>query len=126
MSEKLTLNVGVIELGQIDVLVSEGFYQNRTDFMRTAIRQMLLNHSDNVKQATHRKMMTLGAVLISRQMLEKAKAKEEMLDIRTVGLIHVDPDVTPELAAATISRLSCYGVLRIPAPVKQALAGRIH
>ena len=126
MSEKLTLNVGVIELGQIDVLVSEGFYQNRTDFMRTAIRQMLLNHSDNVKQATHRKMMTLGAVLISRQMLEKAKAKEEMLDIRTVGLIHVDPDVTPELAAATISRLSRYGVLRIPAPVKQALAGRIH
>lgn len=125
MSEKLTLNVGVVELGQIDVLVSEGFYQNRTDFMRTAIRQLLLAHGDTIKQVTHRKTLTVGVSVLDRRTLERARDNHERLEVRAVGLVQITPDVDPDLARATIAHLSCFGALRMPSAVREALADRI-
>jgi len=55
-TEKMTINLGYVDLGHIDLMVQEGFYSNRTDFIRTAIRNQLERHADVVKQSTVRKI----------------------------------------------------------------------
>jgi Arc/MetJ-type ribon-helix-helix transcriptional regulator len=124
-SEKITINLGYVDLGHIDLLVQEGFYSNRTDFIRTAIRNQIERHSDVVRQAVTRKSVDLGLRHFTREDLEAAKEAGQMLDIRVLGLATIAPDVTPELARATIASLTVLGGLHASAAVKAALADRI-
>ncbi|SMH31461.1 CopG family transcriptional regulator [Azospirillum agricola] len=125
-SEKITINLGYVDLGHVDLLVEEGFYSNRTDFIRTAIRNQIDRHADVVRQAVTRKSVDLGLRHFSRADLETAQAAGQMLDIRVLGLATIAPDVTPELARATIASLAVLGALHASPAVKAALADRIR
>ncbi|MGH8490806.1 MAG: CopG family transcriptional regulator [Gammaproteobacteria bacterium] len=125
-SEKITINLGFIDLGQIDLLVLEGFYSNRTDFIRTAIRNQLTTHAEVVKQTVARKTLVLGLQDFSRQDLETVQAAGQKLQIQVLGLARIAQDVSPELARATIDSVTVLGALRASATVKAALADRIH
>jgi len=125
-TEKITINISAVDLGRIDLLVDEGFYSNRSDFIRSAIRKELDVHRDIVIQTVSRKTMVLGAVMYSRHDLELAQAKGVVYDIKVVGAVLLDSSITPELALATISRIKIYGVLRASQEVKDALAERIN
>ena len=125
-SEKITINIGHVDLGHIDLMVQEGFYSNRTDFIRTAIRNQLERHADTVKRAVARKMVELGLRDYSRADLEAVHAAGQMLDIRVLGLARIANDVTPELARATIGSIAVLGALHASSAVKAALADRIR
>ena len=124
-SEKLTINLGFVDLGQIELLVQEGFYSNRSDFIRTAIRNQIERHAEVVRRVVTRKSVDLGLRHISSADLQAAKAAGQMLDIRVLGLAVIASDVTPDLARATISALSVLGTLQASAAVKAALADRM-
>ena len=124
--EKITINLGFVDLGQIDLLVQEGFYSNRTDFIRTAIRNQLTTHAEIVKQTVARKTLVLGLQHFSRRDLEAVQAAGQKLQIQVLGLASIAEDVSPELAQATIDSLVVLGGLRASADVKAALADRIH
>ncbi|MDP3164567.1 MAG: CopG family transcriptional regulator [Hydrogenophaga sp.] len=123
-AEKITINLGYVDLGQIDLLVTEGFYGNRTDFIRTAIRNQLSTHSDAVKQVVARKMLVLGLQHFSAADLRAVQAASQSLQIRVLGLATIADDVTPELALATIASLEVLGALHASPAVKAALASR--
>ena len=125
-SEKITINLGYIDLGQIDLMVQEGFYSNRTDFIRSAIRSQLERHADVVKRSTIRKRLDLGLRHYSREDLEAARRAGEMLEIHVLGLASIALDVTPELARATIASVAVLGALHAGAAVKDALADRMR
>ena len=124
-SEKITINLGLVDLGKIDLLVEEGFYGHRADFIRTAIRNLLDTHQDVVKQVSVRREFVLGVLSYNRKDLEKAQAKGTMYDIRVIGAAVLEDDITPELALATIQRIKVYGGLKASPAVKEALAERI-
>lgn len=125
-SEKITLNLGFVDLGQIDLLVREGFYSNRSDFIRSAIRTQLDRHSDAVKQSVSRRRLELGLRQFTRADLEKVRADGETLDIQVLGLAVIASDVSPELAASTITSIHVLGALQASPDVKAALRDRIH
>ncbi|HEX3639047.1 MAG TPA: CopG family transcriptional regulator [Paraburkholderia sp.] len=125
-TEKITINLGPIDLGQIDLLVEEGFYSNRTDLIRTAIRNQLAVHAQVVTETVTRRAMVLGLQHFSRQDLEAAQAANERLDIHVLGLASIAADVPPELAAATIASVVVLGAFHASPAVKAALAGRIR
>jgi Arc/MetJ-type ribon-helix-helix transcriptional regulator len=125
-SEKLTINLGFVDLGHIDLLVRDGFYSNRSDFIRTAIRNQLATHADTARQATSRLTLELGLRTFTRQDLEAAQAAGERLRIRVLGLAVIADDVTPDLAMATIDSITVLGALHAPADVKIALADRLR
>lgn len=124
-SEKITLNLGFVDLGHVDLLVRDGFYSNRSDFIRTAIRNQLERHGDVARASVIRKELTLGVSHYSRAQLEAVQAAGEMLDIRVLGLATIAADVPAELALATIRSLTVLGALHASATVKSALASRI-
>jgi Arc/MetJ-type ribon-helix-helix transcriptional regulator len=123
---KITINLGVVDLGQIDLLVQEGFYSNRTDFIRTSIRNQLATHAEVVKQAMGRKTMVLGLQRYSRKDLEAVRAAGQKLQIHVLGLASIADDVPVELARATIDSIFVLGVLQASPAIKAALARRIH
>ncbi|MEO8746099.1 MAG: hypothetical protein ABI379_00330 [Rhodanobacter sp.] len=125
-SEKITINLGVVDLGQIDLLVQERFYSNRTDLIRTAIRNQLAVHADVVRQTVERRTLVLGLQDYSRRDLEDARDAGRRLRIHALGLVRIAADVSPELASETIESIAVLGVLQASAPVKAALADRIH
>ena len=125
-TEKITINLGYVDLGHIDLLVQEGFYSNRTDFIRTAIRNQLERHAAVVDRSVTRQSLDLGLRHYSRTDLEAVLAAGEKLRIHVLGLATIAPDVTPELALATIDSLVVLGALHAPSAVKAALAGRIR
>src|SRR5687767_2404537 len=125
-TEKLTLNLGVVDLGQIDLLVAEGFYSNRTDLIRTAIRNQVLKHDEVLKKSVARRSMVLGLQRYTRQDLEKVLASGEQLHIHVLGLATIDDDVSPQLALRTIGSIAVLGALRASPEVKAALAGRVR
>jgi Arc/MetJ-type ribon-helix-helix transcriptional regulator len=125
-TEKITINLGFVDLGHIDLLVQEGFYSNRTDFIRTAIRNQIERHADVVRKAVTRKSVDLGLRHFSRADLEAARDAGLMLDIRVLGLASIAADVTPELARATIASLSVLGALHASSAVKAALFDRMQ
>lgn len=124
-TEKLTINLGVVDLGQIDLLVQEGFYSNRTDLIRTAIRNQLSVHADEVKRTVARRTLVLGLQHFSRADLERAHAAGQMLQIQVLGLARIADDVPPELARATIQSVVVLGAFHASAAVRSALADRI-
>ena len=124
-TEKITINVGFVDLGHIDLLVREGFYTNRTDFIRTSIRNQLASHADAAKQSIVRHSLELGLRHYSREDLEAVKAARGKLRIQVVGLATIAEDVTPELARATIESITVLGALQASKEVKVALSDRI-
>lgn len=124
-SEKITINLGYVDLGHIDLLVREGFYSNRTDFIRTAIRNQLDRQTDAVKQSVARHQLDIGLHQYSRQDLEAVRSANEMLHIQVLGLAVIAADVSPELALATIASVHVLGALQASAAVKAALSERI-
>ena len=125
-TEKITINLGLVDLGQIDLLVQEGFYSNRTDFIRTAIRNQLVVHKEEVKRTVARKTLVLGVQHYTRSDLEAARAAGEKLQINVLGLASIADDVSPELALATIDSVEVLGAFRASLAVRAALAGRIR
>ena len=125
-SEKITINLGFVDLGQIDLLVQEGFFSNRSDFIRTAIRNQLDRHNEAVKQSVTRYKLDLGLRRYGRADLEAARARNEQLHIQVLGLAVITNDVSPELAAATIASIHVLGALQASPGVKAALADRIR
>ncbi len=125
-SEKVTINLGYVDLGRVDLLVQEGFYSNRTDFIRTAIRNQIAAHADSVSQSIVRHTLELGLRDYSRADLEAIRAAGEKLHIKVVGLARIAADVTPDLALATIGSITVLGALQASAEVKSALAKRIR
>jgi Arc/MetJ-type ribon-helix-helix transcriptional regulator len=124
-SEKLTINLGYVDLGRIDLLVQAGFYSNRSDFIRTAIRTQIATHAAEVARTVERHMLEVGMREISVADLEAARTAGETLHVKVVGLARIAPDVTPELARATIASLTVLGALQASPAVKAALADRI-
>ncbi len=125
-TEKITINLGFVDLGQIDLLVQEGFYSNRTDFIRTAIRNQLSTHAEAVNKYVVRHTLELGLHDYSTEDLEAVRASGEKLRIQVLGLARIADDVTPELALATIDSIVVMGALQASSAVKAALADRIH
>jgi len=125
VDEKLTINIGCVDLGQIDLLVQEGFYANRSDLIRTAIRNQLAGHAEVVREVVTRKRIVLGIQQFSAEDLEQVRADGQMLQIRVLGLAIIAPDVTPELALATIESLTVLGALSASPAVKTALVERL-
>jgi Arc/MetJ-type ribon-helix-helix transcriptional regulator len=123
-SEKITINLGFVDLGQVDLLVEDGFYSNRTDFIRTAIRNQLLTHGDVLKKSVARRSLVLGLQRYTRQDLENVLASGEQLHIQVLGLATIDDDVTPQLARKAIASIAVLGALRASPEVKAALADR--
>lgn len=124
-NEKITINLGHVDLGRIDLLVQEGFYGNRSDFIRTAIRNQLAAEADAVSRSVERHTLEMGLRDVTRPELEAAVAKGERLHVKVVGLARISADVTPELARAAIGSLTVLGALQAPPAVKAALKDRI-
>ena len=124
-SEKITINLGYVDLGHVDLLVKEGFYSNRTDFIRTAIRAQLDRHTDAVRQSVARRQLDLGLRRYSRQDLEAVRSAGETLHIQVLGLAIIAPDVPADLARATIASLQVLGALQASPAVKAALSDRM-
>ena len=125
-TEKITINLGAIDLGQIDLLVQEGFYSNRTDLIRTAIRNQLATHGEALRQTVARRTLVLGLQHFSKRDLEAVRKAGTRLRIQVLGLVRIDDDVTPALAAQTIESICVLGALHARAAVKAALTGRIN
>ncbi|MDP9902251.1 CopG family transcriptional regulator [Variovorax ginsengisoli] len=125
-SEKITINLGYVDLGQVDLLVMEGFYSNRTDFIRTAIRNHLATHTDVLRQVVARKMLVLGLQRFGVSDLEAARQAGHKLQIRVLGLAIIDSDVSADLATQTIDSITVLGALQASAAVRSALASRIR
>jgi len=123
-SEKITINIGLVDLGQIDLLVDEGFFANRTDFIRTAIRRQLDSRETVVHNTVQRRALVLGTQHLSRRELERLRDAGEQIELRVLGLATVADDVSPELALATIASVEVLGAFRAPRAVKAALADR--
>ncbi|NGM83177.1 CopG family transcriptional regulator [Paenibacillus sp. 7124] len=119
--EKITINLGPVDLGQVDLLVDQGFYSNRTDFIRIAIRNQLQNHTNEVQRYTTEKFFVMGVLEFNRERLEEVKRSGKTLDIKLIGALIVSNDVTPSLAKDTFGKLKLYGILRAPNEVKQIL-----
>lgn len=124
-SEKITINIGFVDLGHIDLLVEDGFYSNRTDFIRSAIRAQLATHSEQSKKSIIRQTLELGLRRYSKSDLEQIERDGERLSIKVLGLVTISPDVTPALAKATIDSITILGAFHASREVKLALDGRI-
>src|ERR1700749_3207750 len=125
VDEKITINVGFVDLGQIDLLVQEGFYANRTDLIRTAIRNQIAAHAEAVRQVGTRRTLVLGIHHLTVEELQAARVRGQSLDVRVLGLLTIAPDVTPELARETVNSLVVLGAWHATPAVKAALADRM-
>lgn len=125
-SEKITINIGAVDLGKVDLLVDEGFYSNRSDFIRTAIRNQLDRHDSATGQSVMRRAAAVGVIALGRKDLDDAKTSGQRLKISVVGMLSLAKDVTPELAADTIESVNVWGVFKASNDVKDAIADRIH
>lgn len=125
-TEKITINLGLIDLGQIDLLVQERFYTNRTDLIRTAIRNQLAAHAEVLRQTVARRTLVLGLQEFSRRDLEAVRKSRTKLRIQVLGLVRIAEDVSPELASETIESIAVLGALHASAAVKAALADRTY
>ena len=125
-TEKITVNIGIVDLGRIDLLVQEGFYSSRADFIRTAVRNQLERQKTAVDSITSRKSMVIGTLSYNRSELEKHRESKEMVNVKVIGMFIVADDVTPTLALDTIQSVTVRGVFKAPDDVKAALADRLH
>lgn len=125
-TEKITVNVGIVDLGRVDLLVQEGFYSSRADFIRTAIRNQLERQKSAVDSITNRKSMVIGTLSFNRKDLEQKRENKEVINVKVIGMFILADDVTPQLALDTIQSVTVRGVFKAPEDVKEALADRFH
>jgi Arc/MetJ-type ribon-helix-helix transcriptional regulator len=125
-TEKITINLGVVDLGKIDLLVEQGFFTNRTDFIRTAIRHHLDKHDTQLQETITRNNFAVGIMVYTASGLQKRLEKGEMLDIMVVGMFVLSEGITPELARNTINSIKVLGIFEASKEVKEALADRIR
>jgi Arc/MetJ-type ribon-helix-helix transcriptional regulator len=125
-TEKITVNIGIVDLGRIDLLVQEGFYASRADFVRTAIRNQLERQSSAVDSITTRKSMVIGTLSYTRHELDQKREDNEMINVKVIGMFILTDDVTPQLALDTIQSVTVRGVFKAPEDVKEALKDRLH
>lgn len=125
-TEKITINIGSVDLGRVDLLVQEGFYSSRSDFVRTAIRNQLERQKKAVDSITSRKSMVIGTLSFTRHELEQKRDENEMINVKVIGMLILTDDVTPQLALDTIQSLTVRGVFKAPDDVKEALVDRLH
>lgn len=125
-TEKITFNIGIVDLGRIDLLVQEGFYASRADFVRTAIRNQLDHQKTAVDSITTRKSMVIGTLSFNRHELDKKRDENEMINVKVIGMFILTDDVTPQLALDTIQSVTVRGVFKAPEDVKEALKDRLH
>ncbi len=124
-TEKITINISVVDLGRIDLLVEQGFYSTRTDFIRTATRNQLGTHRQEIQETVSRRTIVVGVLIFEAKDLRKYRQRNEMVDIRALGLLVLGNDVTPQLARETIASINVYGVFRASQEVKEALTDRM-
>ena len=124
-TEKITINMSAVDLGKIDLLVQEGLFSNRTDFIRTAIRNQLDKHNLEIQQSVTRHSYVIGVLVYDKADLEKLKLKREKLELRLIGFLHLASDITPELALEVIESIEVRGIFQASDAVKAALANRI-
>jgi len=124
-TEKITINLSVVDLGQIDLLVRQGLYANRTDLIRTAIRNQIDRHGDVLQQTIIRRTLAVGVIVYTRSELEKHQARGEQVEIRALGMVVIQNDVPPDLARQTVKSIEVFGILSASDAVKEALADRI-
>ena len=124
-TEKITVNIGGVDLGRIDLLVQEGFYSSRADFIRTAIRNQLDRQKSAVDSISTRKSMVIGTLTYNRRELEQKREENEMINVKVIGMFILTDDVTPQLALDTVQSVTVRGVFKAPEDVKQALADRL-
>jgi len=125
-TEKITVNIGIVDLGRVDLLVQEGFYASRADFVRTAIRNQLERQKTAVDSITTRKSMVIGTLSLNRHELDQKRDDNEMVNVKVIGMFILTDDVTPQLALDTIQSVTVRGVFKAPEDVKQALKDRLH
>lgn len=125
-TEKVSVNMGLVDLGQIDLLVEQGFYTNRTDFIRTAVRNLIQDRAEIVQQQLKSRVMVIGVLSYGRVALEKLRSQGKTMEIRVVGIVHIARDVSPELALETIAAIKVFGALKASDEVKQALESRLE
>lgn len=123
-TEKITVNLGTVDLGRIDLLVQEGFYSSRADFIRTAIRNQLEQQKTAVDSITTRKSIVIGTLGYDRHELEQIRDEKERVNVKVIGTFILADDVTPDLALDTIQSMTVFGVFKAPEDVKQALENR--
>jgi Arc/MetJ-type ribon-helix-helix transcriptional regulator len=124
-TEKITINMSAVDLGKVDLLVQEGLFSNRTDFIRTAIRNQLDKHNIEIQQSVARHSYVIGVLVHDKADLEKLKLKREKLELRLIGFLHLASDITPELALEVIESIEVRGIFQASDAVKAALANRI-
>ena len=122
--EKITINMSAVDLGKVDLLVQEGVYSNRTDFIRTAIRNLLDKHNFEIQQSVTRNSYVIGALVNNKSDFEKLKSKGEKIKLNIVGFLHLADDISPELAREVIESIEVRGVFHASDEVKAALADR--
>lgn len=125
-TEKITVNIGIVDLGRVDLLVQEGFYSSRADFVRTAIRNQLERQKTTVDSITTRKSMVIGTLSYNRNELEQKRDENEMINVKVIGMFILTDDVTAQLALDTIQSVTVRGVFKAPEDVKEALKDRLH
>jgi Arc/MetJ-type ribon-helix-helix transcriptional regulator len=125
-TEKITINIGSVDLGRVDLLVQEGFYSSRADFVRTAVRNQLERQKTAVDSISSRKSMFIGTLTYSRKDLEEKRDENEMINVKVIGMLILNEDVTPQLALDTIQSITVRGVFKAPENVKDALKERLH
>ena len=125
-TEKITVNIGIVDLGRVDLLVQEGFYASRADFVRTAIRNQLERQRSAVDSITTRKSMVIGTLSFNRHELDQKREDNEMINVKVIGMFILSDDVTPQLALDTIQSVTVRGVFKAPEDVKEALQDRLH
>ncbi len=125
-TEKITVNIGIVDLGRIDLLVQEGFYASRADFIRTAIRNQLERQKSAVDSITTRKSMVIGTLSYNRHELEQKREENEMINVKVIGMFILTDDISPQLALDTIQSVTVRGVFKAPEDVKEALQDRLH
>jgi Arc/MetJ-type ribon-helix-helix transcriptional regulator len=124
-TEKITINLGAVDLGKIDLLVENSFYSNRTDFIRTAIRNLLVSHEPTIQQTILRDSFVVGIIRFTKAELEQAVAAGTQYRVRSIGVLVIENDVTPELALASIASINLKGILKASPALSAALEGRI-
>ena len=124
-TEKITINISAVDLGKIDLLVQEGLYSNRTDFIRTAIRLQQDKHTLEIQQSIARNSYAIGVISYDRSDLEKLKVKGDKLKITSLGLLHLHNDIPAELAEEVIESVKMLGIFIASVEVKAALADRM-
>lgn len=125
-TEKITINLGPVDIGRIDVLVEQGIYSSRTDAIRTAVRSMLEKHEGLISERREKQSLSMGVLLLDRKDLLKKKEKGEKLSIRILGALILSDDIEPELAVETIENISVKGVFKASEKVKKALGDRVE